>query len=83
MAKQTDVLTLTLDPDKLKACRGSIPRATIGSLIGVGSSQVANYENDYRKPSADSLLRLMILYGVKAQDLVKDEHSPDNNFLPD
>jgi transcriptional regulator with XRE-family HTH domain len=58
-----------LDPAKLKGLRGSVDKAAVGSQIGVGSTQIANYENGYRKPSADKLLRLMLLYNVKPEDI--------------
>lgn len=65
----TQLQKITLDRGKLKALRGSVSRAAVGQQIGVGSSQVANYENGERKPSADKLLRLMMLYNVRADEL--------------
>jgi transcriptional regulator with XRE-family HTH domain len=67
-----DILKLRnieLDPRKLRPLRGNVSRAAIGESIGVGSSQVANYENGAKKPSADKLLRLMMLYNVRPEDL--------------
>lgn len=65
----TELNNIVLDPKKLKPLRGTVSREHIGRQIGVGGSQIANYENGERKPSADKLLRLMMLYGVKPDDI--------------
>lgn len=69
----TQLQKVTLDKVKLKSLRGSVSRAAVGQQIGVGSSQVANYENGERKPSADKLLRLMMLYNVKPDEIATVE----------
>lgn len=58
-----------IDHEKLRNLRGSVHRNVIGEQIGVGGSQIANIEQGIRKPSGDKLLRLMLLYGVKAEDI--------------
>ncbi|MEP7077073.1 MAG: helix-turn-helix transcriptional regulator [Acidobacteriota bacterium] len=61
--------TVTIDHGKLKQLRGSVNRAAIGEQIGVSANQIANIENGLKNPSAKGLLRLMMLYGVRAEDI--------------
>lgn len=71
MSDISDLQKKEFDPAKLRAIRGGLSREVVGKFVGVGSSAIANYENRVSKPSANTLLRLMILYNAKAEDLVK------------
>lgn len=66
---------LVLNGKKIRELRenAALERADVGKRIGVGSSQIANIEQGIRKPSANGLLRLMLLYGVKPEDLTMVE----------
>lgn len=66
----SDLQQKDFDPAKLRAIRGGLSRDVVGQFVGVTASAIANYENNVSKPSADKLLRLMILYKAKAEDLV-------------
>lgn len=70
MEEKENLKQVVVDPLKLRRLRGSVSRAHIGRQIGVGASQVANYENGERTPPGDKLLRLMILYNAKPEDLI-------------
>lgn len=60
---------VVLDQDKLGALVRQTERDYLKQLLSVGDSQVANLRRGERKPSADGLLRLMMLYGVKPEDI--------------
>lgn len=64
-----DLQNVIIDHEKLRDLRGSVHRDIIGEKIGVGASQIANIEQGIRKPSANGLLRLMMLYGIKPEDI--------------
>lgn len=64
---------IVVDTSKFKDLRGDASRAEIGQKIGVTGNQIANIEAGYRKPSANGLLRLMVLYGLKPQDVATEK----------
>lgn len=68
-----NLTNIVVDTTKFKDLRGGLSRAEIGRKIGVTGNQIANIEAGYRKPSADGLLRLMVLYRLKPQDLAVEK----------
>ena len=54
---------------KLKELRGTVNQSEIGGKIGVSDRQISNIEAGIRNPSAEGLLRLMLLYGIKPEDI--------------
>jgi transcriptional regulator with XRE-family HTH domain len=64
-----DLSKIRIDHSKLKALRGHVNRKIVAEVLGVGTSQVSNIENGIREPTGSGLLRLMLLYGIKAEDI--------------
>jgi transcriptional regulator with XRE-family HTH domain len=61
-----------LDPNKLRDLRGERSQTDVGTAIGVTGGQISNIENGAKKPSAEGLLRLMLLYDICPKDIALD-----------
>lgn len=66
----TQLQNIVLDRGKLGALVKQTEKDYLKQLLSIGDSQVSNLRRGDRKPSADGLLRLMMLYGLKAEDIV-------------
>jgi transcriptional regulator with XRE-family HTH domain len=64
-----DFQNIKIDHNKLRDLRGERSQADIGEAIGVSGGQISNIENGAKKPSAEGLLRLMLLYNVCPKDI--------------
>ena len=62
-----------LDRDKLGSLLQTTPNKELKRLLQVGDSQVSFLRRGERGPSADGLLKLMMLYGLKPQDLAVEK----------
>lgn len=49
----------------------------LGDLLSVSAQAVSKWENDQAEPDLQTLRRLSILYGVKADDLLREERSEE------
>ena len=49
----------------------------LGDLLSVSAQAVSKWENDQTEPDLQTLRRLSILYGVKADDLLREEQSAE------
>jgi transcriptional regulator with XRE-family HTH domain len=73
MVDITELQNVVLDKGKLADRVRMTDRHYIGQVLGVGDSQVEKLRRSERSPSVDGLLRLMLFYGLKPEDLVKVE----------
>ena len=62
--------TAKLDQDKLGGLVSNTNEDYLKQLLGVGSSQIRSIRKGQRRPSADRLLRLMMLYDLKPADII-------------
>ncbi|MEW6212514.1 MAG: helix-turn-helix transcriptional regulator [Acidobacteriota bacterium] len=62
-----------MNHEKLKQARGDMSLSDVGKRVGVSPQQVWNIETGSRQPSAEVLLRLCLLYGLKLADVTRDE----------
>lgn len=58
-----------LDRDKLAALVRTTEKGYLKQLLQIRESQAANIRRGEKGPSTDGLLRLMLLYGLKAEDI--------------
>lgn len=64
-----DLEKIVVDHTKWLALRGGISRESVGKILGVSANQIANYEMGRKTPPGDRLLRLMMLYNVRPEDI--------------
>jgi hypothetical protein len=66
----TQLQNVVLDKGKLATLVKTTEKDYLKQLLQIGDSQISNLRRGEKGPSADNLLRLMMLYGVKAEDIV-------------
>lgn len=59
-----------LDQEKLASLTKQTSKDYLKQLLTIKDSQVANLQSGKRGPSTNGLLRLMLLYGLEARDIV-------------
>lgn len=64
-----------LDQEKLAERLRTTSKDYLKQLLAIKDGQVAHLQKAARKPSANGLLRLMLLYGLEAKDIVKVEQN--------
>lgn len=60
---------VVVDRQKLATLCKGIDHEELAELLDVKTSQVANLRRGERRPSANGLLRLMMMYGIKPEDI--------------
>lgn len=64
-----DLMTLKIDPEKVRAARGGRSPTEVARAVGVSYTQLWNIESGKSRPSAEVLIRLCSLYGVELSTL--------------
>jgi len=59
-----------LDREKLAGWAKQTSKDYLKQLLTIKDSQLANLQNGKKGPSTNGLLRLMLLYGLEAKDIV-------------
>ena len=68
----TTLQELRIDPDKLRAARGSRKAASVARLLGISRSSLNHYEKGRQNPPGDILARLLTFYGVNIADVTNE-----------
>ncbi len=61
---------IELDHSKLKEARGTLEISQVAKAVGKGYQLIWQIEKGTANPSAIVLLRMMILYGLKVEDVI-------------
>jgi transcriptional regulator with XRE-family HTH domain len=73
MVKRMSLVNIYLDYEKLKKARGLRRVKDVAAMVGITPNMLCNYEAGSHKPPADTLLRLCFLYGIRIEDLMKEQ----------
>lgn len=57
------------DRHKLRMLRGERTQAEVAELIGLTTAAISNLELGLSRPSADTLIRLLLLFNVGVEDI--------------
>lgn len=69
----SDFPCITISPDKLRAVRGNQKQSAVAARIGISKQSLSHYERGTQVPPGNVLVRLMLLYKCKPQDIVEKD----------
>jgi predicted transcriptional regulator len=64
---------MVINPAKLKAARGKMPRKEVAKQVGVSRQQIWHYENGVSEPPLSVLSKLLFLYKKKIEDIIDED----------